>query len=459
MAQSITFHGAAEVVTGSKHLLTLDGKRILVDCGLFQGTRDARSLNWERFSFDPASLDAVVITHAHLDHIGMLPRLVAFGYSGPIYATPATIGLSRISLPDSARIQEEDARRANRHGSRHSPALPLYTEEQAFACLKQFQPVHYDETRALPGGAQFRFHPAGHILGSAFAEIFFANGGRILMSGDLGRFNTPIIRDPTLMDAAEYLVVESTYGDRLHSPEDPMVKLEQILHDAMQTGAAVIVPSFAIGRTQELLYYCRKLQDAGRMPRIPVFIDSPMGMSATALYASCKEEQDADMRLSVDEHRSELEPEGVEFIRDREQSKALNNRPGPLMIIAGSGMATGGRVIHHLLNRIGNPKTIVVFTGYQAAGTLGRHILDGEPIVRIFGEEVHVAARVEQLSALSAHADQGEILHWLKAFKSPPRRTFIVHGEPPAQQALQAKIREELGWETVIPHMHQAFAL
>ena len=459
MAQSITFHGAAEVVTGSKHLLTLNGRNVLVDCGLFQGTRDAKVLNWEPFPFPPASLDAVVITHAHLDHIGLLPRLVSHGYSGPIYATPATIGLSRISLPDSARIQEEDARRANRHGSRHNPALPLYTEEQAFATMKQFQRVRYDETHSLPGGAQFRFHPAGHILGSAFAEIFFENGNRILMGGDLGRFNTPIIRDPTIIESAEYLVVESTYGDRLHSHEDPLVKLEQILNDAMHTGAAVIVPSFAIGRTQELLYYCRRLQDAGRMPRIPIFIDSPMGLSATELYGSCKEEHDEDMLISVEKGRSELEPEGVVFIRDREQSKALNNQPGPLMIVAGSGMANGGRVIHHLLHRIGNPKTIVLFTGYQAVGTLGRHILDGEPVVRIFGEEVNVAARIEQLSALSAHADQGEILHWLGEFKTPPRRTFIVHGEPPAQHALQERIKETLGWETVIPKMHESFDL
>ncbi|AIE86131.1 MBL fold metallo-hydrolase RNA specificity domain-containing protein [Fimbriimonas ginsengisoli] len=459
MAQSIGFYGAAETVTGSRHLLTLDGKRILVDCGLFQGTRDSRELNWLPFPVDPVSLDAVVITHAHMDHIGWLPRLVAQGYRGPIYATPATIGLCRISLPDSARIQEEDARRANRHGSRHQPALPLYTEEQAFDCMRQFRPVRYAENHELPGGATFRYHPAGHILGSAFAEIFFANGERILMGGDLGRYDTPIIRDPDVIEGAEYLVVESTYGDRLHPTGDPMEAIELILRDAWQTGASVIVPSFAIGRTQELLYFFRLLQDAGRMPRIPVYIDSPMAVSATRLYADAKEEHDEDMLLSVEQGRSELEPAGVTFIRDREQSKALNNQRGPIVIIAGSGMANGGRVVHHLMHRISDPNNIVLFTGYQAAGTLGRRILDGDPEVRILGQEVPVRARIEQLSALSAHADQGEILRWLGGFKTPPRQTFIVHGEPHAQEALREKIVSSLGWNAVIPHMGETFEL
>jgi len=459
MAQSIGFYGAAETVTGSRHLLTLGDKRVLVDCGLFQGTRDSRQLNWEPFPVLPNSIDAVVLTHAHMDHIGYLPRLVAEGYKGPIYATPATIGLCRISLPDSARIQEEDARRANKHGTRHEPALPLYTEEQAYECLKLLQPVHYKTNHSLPGGATLVYHPAGHILGSAFAEIYFENGERILMGGDLGRFDTPIIRDPEMMENAEYLVVESTYGDRIHPHQDPMEKLEEVIHAAMQTGGTIIVPSFAIGRTQELLYFFRRLQDAGRMPRIPIFVDSPMAVSATSLYASCKEEHDADMKLSLEQGHSELEPNGVSFVRDREQSKALNAQHGPMMIIAGSGMANGGRVVHHLQRRISNPSTIVLFTGYQANGTLGRRILDGDPVVRILGQEIEVQARIEQLSALSAHADQGEIMHWLRGFKNPPRRTFIVHGEPPAQAALQQKILSELGWDAVIPHMGETFHL
>lgn len=459
MPQSIGFFGAAETVTGSRHLLDLNGKTVLVDCGLFQGSRELRERNWEPFPIPPNEIDAVVITHAHTDHIGWLPRLVHQGFRGPIYATPATIGLCRLSLPDSARIQEEDARHRAKVGSRHHPPLPLYTEEQAYAALKLFVPVPYGRLTDLPGNAQFRFHPAGHILGSAFAEIYFENGERILMSGDLGRFNTPIIRDPSVIESAEYLVIESTYGDRLHSDEDPLDKIADVLNEAMQTGGSVIVPSFAIGRTQELLYYFRLLQDAGRLPRIPIVVDSPMAVSATHIYAQAKEEHDEDMLLSVEEGRSELEPRGVSFVRDREASKALNRQRGPIVIISGSGMANGGRVTHHLLQRLPDPNTIVLFTGYQAEGTLGRRILEGEPVVRIHKQEVDVRAKIERINALSAHADQSEILRWLGGFKQAPRRTFLVHGEPPAQEALQQKIAETLGWETVIPKHGERFEL
>jgi len=460
MPISITFDGAAETVTGSRHLLEIDGKRILVDCGLFQGSRELRERNWQPLPFDPASLDCMVLTHAHLDHVGYVPKLVRDGFRGPIYCTRATLGLSRISLPDSGRIQEEDARHANKHGfSRHKPALPLYTEEDAFACLKQFQPIKYHTLQELPGGAQFQFYPAGHILGSAFAEIFFPSGERILMSGDLGRYNTPIIKDPTTIEHAEYLVVESTYGDRLHSHEPVLDKLESVLNEAMQNGGVILVPSFAIGRTQEMLYYMWQLQEAGRLPRIPVFIDSPMAISATDLYKNALEEHDEETHEAIDLKHSPMEPEHVEFVRDRELSKELNSRRGPMMVIAGSGMANGGRILHHLLHRISDPSTIVLFTGYQAEGTLGRRLIDGEPQVRILGHEVDVHARVDKINALSAHADQGEILSWLRGFKSPPRQTFIVHGEPPAQAALQAKIQEELGWKTVIPHWKETFSL
>ncbi len=459
MPQSIGFFGAAETVTGSRHILTINGRRVLVDCGMFQGPREIRERNWDEFPVSPSEIDAVVITHAHADHIGWLPRLVAQGYTGPIYATPATIGLARISLPDSARLAEEEAKHRAKIGSRHNPPLPLYTEEQAYATLKRFKPVKYGELVELPGKAQFRFHPAGHILGSAFAEIFFENGERIMMSGDLGRFNTPILRDPTMVEFSEYLVMESTYGDRLHSEEDPLDKIALILSDAVATGGAVIVPSFAIGRTQELLYYFRQLEDQGRLPRIPIVIDSPMAVSVTHIYAQAKEEHDDEMQVAVEEGRSSLEPSGVSLVRDREASKALNRQTGPIVIISGSGMANGGRVTHHLLRRLDDPSTIVLFTGYQAEGTLGRRILEGEPVVRIHKQEVTVRARVEKINALSAHADQGEMLHWLRGFKTPPRRTFLVHGEPPAQAALQEKIRQELGWDVVIPKHGETFEL
>ncbi len=456
--QSIGFYGAAEIVTGSRHLLTINGHKVLVDCGLFQGPRQIRDRNWEPFPIPPHELDAVVVTHAHLDHIGWLPRLVAQGFQGPIYATPATIGLARVSLPDSARLQEEDANRANRHGSRHQPALPLYTEEQVYPCMRAMRPVGYGSYHELPGKAVFKYFRAGHILGSAMAEITFEDGNRILMSGDLGRFGTPIIRDPDMVESADYLVVESTYGDRLHSHEPVLPKLEGILKDAWHNGSAVLVPAFSIGRTQELLYYMRHLQNENRMPRIPIYIDSPMAMSVTQIYRQAKEEHDQDMLVSVEEGRSELEPEGVYYTRDVNDSKALNAQRGPLVIIAGSGMANGGRILHHLLHRISDPSTIVVFTGYQGEGTLGRHLIEGEPVVRIMRQEVAVRARIEKLNALSAHADQGEILKWLGGFKQPPKRTFIVHGEPPAQQALQQKITD-MGWDAVIPHQAQVFPL
>ncbi|MGV3617486.1 MAG: MBL fold metallo-hydrolase RNA specificity domain-containing protein [Fimbriimonas sp.] len=459
MSQSIGFYGAAETVTGSRHILTVNGKRILVDCGLFQGSRELRERNWLPFPIAPHDIDAVVITHAHTDHIGWLPRLVSQGYRGPIYATPATIGLSRISLPDSARLQEEEARHRQKIGSRHNPPLPLYTEEQAYATIRQFEPVRYGQLTDLPGGAQFQYHPAGHILGSAFAEVFFESGERILMSGDLGRFDTPILHDPMIIEQADYLVVESTYGDRLHAEENPLEKIASVLEEAVRTGGAVIIPSFAIGRTQELLYYFRQLEDQGRLPRIPIYIDSPMAVSVTHVYAQAKDEHDAEMKIAIEEGRSSLEPRGVNLVRDREGSKALNRHPGPLVIISGSGMANGGRVTHHLLQRLNDPTTIVLFTGYQAEGTLGRRILEGEPTVRIHRQEVDVRAKIEKVNALSAHADQGEILRWLRGFKSPPRRTFLVHGEPPAQAALQEKIRAELGWEVVIPKHGETFGL
>lgn len=453
------FCGAAQTVTGSRHLISVEGHDILVDCGLFQGSRAESELNWKPFEVPPSEIEAAIITHAHLDHVGWLPVLVRGGFRGPAYATPATIGLAKISLPDSGRIQEEDAQHNRRHGRQDEHPDPLYTEEDAYAALRVLKPIHYDQMQSLPGGATFRFLPAGHILGSAFAEIYFANGERILMTGDLGRFDTPIIRDPAIVDHAEYLVIESTYGDRSHSKEDVVGKLESIVAEAAKSHAAVLIPSFSIGRTQELLYYIRQLQNAGKMPRMPIFLDSPMAVSATQLYADSVEEQDQDMKIALSENLSPLDPDGLILVRDREQSKALNARKGPFIIIAGSGMANGGRIVHHLLHRISDPNTIVVFTGYQADGTLGRRILEGAKEVRILGEQVPVRAQIEKLNALSAHAGQDEILSWLHGFKEPPKTTFLVHGEPPAQQALKAKIEQDLHWHVVIPSRDQKFDL
>ena len=451
MTPTLGFFGATKTVTGSKHLLSVGNAQVLIDCGMFQGGRELRDRNWQPFPFVPADLDAVVITHAHLDHIGMLPRLVNDGLRAPVYATPATINLARISLPDSGRLQEEEAHYHKKHALRVD-AQPLYDEDDAFVAMKSFKPVQFDTRHELPGGASFVYKHAGHILGSAFAEIALPNGELLLMSGDLGRFDTPIIKDPEIVDYCDYLVIESTYGDRLHSHESAMEKLKEALDWAWANGGTILVPSFAIGRTQEMLYYCKMLQDAGRMPRIPIYVDSPMATSVTRVYAECKDDHDDEMRISLANGQSELEPSVLNYIRDREQSQALNKQKGPMMIIAGSGMANGGRIRHHLMHRLASEQTMVLFSGYQGEGTLGRELLEGAPTVSIFGQEIPVAARIDKINSLSAHADQGEILHWLSFFKTPPKKTFIVHGEPPAQQALQAKIKEELGWDTIIPN-------
>lgn len=457
MAVSIRFCGAARTVTGSKHLLAIDGKQILVDCGIFQGPEEIRNRNLEPWPFNPHEIDAVVITHAHMDHIGMLPRLVRDGYRGPIYMTKATIGLAKVSLPDSGRLQEEEANYRKRKGLPHS--VPLYTEQDAYRCFKQFEQVHYWQFHDLPGGATWRYMPAGHILGSAYAEVYFPNGERILMSGDLGRYNTPIIKDPETVEFSEYLVIESTYGDRLHGDEDPMERLEEVINGAIRSGSTVLVPSFAIGRTQELLYYISKLQDQGRIGRIPFFVDSPMAISASDLYSRAREEHDDEMEDLIDLKDNPLEPDLMEFVRDREASKALNVRKGPMVIIAGSGMATGGRIVHHLMSRLDDPSTVVLFTGYQSEGTLGRQLLEGAPAVEIMGREISVAAQVTRMTSLSAHADQGELMAWLGNFKTPPKHTFIVHGDNEAQTAFSDLIRKELGWNVSIPNHLEQFAL
>jgi len=460
MPQSIAFHGAAQTVTGSKHLITANGKKILVDCGLFQGSRELRERNWQPFAFDPREIDAVVLTHAHTDHIGLLPKLVKEGYRGPVYATKGTQGLCKVSLPDSGRLQEEEASYHNRHQtSRHAHALPLYTEADAYEALKLIQPVHFYDFKNLPGGVTFQYVPAGHILGSAFVEVYFENGERILMGGDLGRYDRPILKNPTAMEFAEYLVIESTYGDRLHDKGDAKEKIAEILADAERDRSVVLVPSFAIGRTQEMLWYFNELQKEGRFPKMPVYVDSPMASATTLLYMEPGDDLDDDLRVDLTEGKSPFRRDIVQFVRDRNMSKSLNSAEGPFIVISGSGMLTGGRITHHLQAHVSDPSTIVLFTGYQAEGTLGRDLLDGAPTVRLFGHEVEVRARVEKLDMLSDHADYEEMMRWLSHFKSAPRKTFIVHGEPPAQLALQQRIREELGWETEIPAQGQSFAL
>lgn len=460
MAPSIQFNGAAETVTGSQHVITVNGKRIMVDCGLFQGPRAIRERNWQPFAFEPHEIDAVVLTHAHTDHIGLLPRLIAKGYRGPVYATPGTIGLCKISLPDGGRLQEEEASYHNRHQtSRHNPAAPLYTEADAYAAIKHLVPVHFFQLHDLPGGAQFRFLPAGHILGSGFVELYFENGERILMGGDLGRYDTPILKDPHTCTHAEYLVIESTYGDRFHADENPQDVLREVIQYIHERQSCAVVPSFAIGRTQELLWHIHELEQRGEIPHVPIFVDSPMASATTLLYNAPSEDMDPDLKIDIQENNSPFRADFVRFIRDRNASKALNTNDGPLMIISGSGMANGGRVVHHLRQRMPHKENVVLFTGYQAAETRGRRILEGADTISIFGDEIPVRCRVAKLNSLSAHADQNEIMRWLGGFQEAPRKTFIVHGEPTAQTVLAERIHRELGWDYVIPHHQQSFSL
>lgn len=457
---SITFHGAAGTVTGSRHLLEYDGHKVLVDCGLFQGGRELKAKNWEPFPVDPDEVDAVLLTHAHTDHIGFLPRFVRNGYKGPVYATSGTVGLCRVSLPDGGRLQEEEARYHNRHQtSRHQPAEPLFTEGDAYDALKLMKTLHYHQWQELPGGAQFRMVPAGHILGSAFIEFYFANGERILMGGDLGRYDTPIIKDPTAMDFAEYLVIESTYGNRLHNEEDAKERIAEIVSEAERNRRVILIPSFAIGRTQEILWYFHLLEKEGRWPNLRVYVDSPMANKATLLYTESEEDHDADMKIDMREGHSPFRDDMVHLVRDRNMSKELNHANGPFIVIAGSGMCNGGRILHHLKARASDPSTLILFTGYQADGTLGRRILDGQDEVRILGAEIPVRAEVQRLDMLSAHADYGEMLRWLGHFKEAPKKTFIVHGEPDAALAQQKHIQEMLGWNTIIPAQGDKFEL
>lgn len=442
MAISLTSLGAAGTVTGSKHLLEAEGRRILVDCGLFQGLKVLRERNWAPLAIDPKTIDAVVLTHAHLDHSGYLPKLVREGFEGPIYCSSASADLCEILLKDSAHIAEKDAEYANRKGySKHKPALPLYTMRDAERALKQLRPVAFGAETKLANGATFNLRRAGHILGAAIAEIGW-QGRTIVFSGDLGRYDDVFMPDPEPVSEADYVVVESTYGDRTHPKNDPMEALGAVIERTVRRGGTVVIPAFAVGRTQVLLYHLWMLKQAGRIRSVPVFLDSPMAINATELL--CRH---------LDDHR--LTPDICEascgvatYVREVVASKALTANPMPKVIISASGMATGGRVIHHLKSFGPEAKNTILFAGYQAVGTRGARLMAGETETKMFGQWVPIRAEVANLPELSAHADAHEIMRWLSGFKEPPRRTFIVHGEPAASEALRVRIDRELGWDS-----------
>ena len=453
---TLQFLGATGTVTGSKFVLDAHGSRAMIDCGLFQGPRDLRERNWETLVVPPASINWLLLTHAHIDHSGYLPRLVRDGFKGGVYATMATADLLKIMLPDSAKLQEEDAEYANRRGfSKHQPALPLYTEQDAAAALRLIRKVSYEENVTLNKFFNARFTPAGHILGSSIVEVQVSEPGRppvrVVFSGDLGRYDEPILNDPAATTEADYLLVESTYGNRLHDQTNPKDRLAEIINETVQRGGKVIIPAFAVGRTQLLIYYLRELEDEGRIPVLPVAVDSPMGAEATRLYSKHRVDHDFDMQRIENLKRNPLATRNFSLVQGRAGSKALNAQQGSAIIISASGMATGGRVLHHLAQWLPDPASAVIFVGYQAVGTRGRRLQDGEPRIKIHGEMVPVAARIESISSLSAHADSGEILRWLRGFKQAPRKTFIVHGELDSADALRGLIVKELGWDAVVP--------
>ncbi|HKS41774.1 MAG TPA: MBL fold metallo-hydrolase [Blastocatellia bacterium] len=453
---NLQFLGATGTVTGSKYVLEVSGNRAIIDCGLFQGFRELRERNWEPLAVNPASIGWALVTHAHIDHTGYLPRLVRDGFTGPIYATTATADLMKIMLPDSARLQEEDAEYANRKGfTKHKPALPLYTERDAEDALRHVRPVKYDQDVRLSKFINARFIPAGHILGSSFIHFDITEHERdpftVLFSGDVGRYDEPILNDPSAIDETDYLLVESTYGDRLHEDSDPKTRLAEIINATAERGGKIIIPAFAVGRTQLLVYYLRELEDEGRIPVLPVSVDSPMGAEATRLYSRHKEDHDFDMQRIENLKRNPLATRNFHLVQGRGGSKALSAEKGPAIIVSASGMATGGRVLHHLARFLPDPASTVVFVGYQGAGTRGRRLQDGEKEIKIHGQFVEVRAHIESIGSLSAHADSAELLRWLGGFKRPPRTTFIIHGEPDSAAALRNKIVKELGWNVVIP--------
>ena len=445
---TLQFLGAAGTVTGSKTLVTCGGQRLLVDCGLFQGYKNLRLMNWEAFPFDPKQLDAVVLTHAHLDHSGALPLLVKQGYKGPIFATPSTIDVCNILLPDSARLQEEDAQYNNRHqSSKHKPALPLYTVEDADRALRQLVPLPFEE-QIEAAGLRIRLRTAGHIVGASSVELTSATT-TVLFSGDLGRPDDPIMQPPSPIARADYVVVESTYGDRLHDPQDAEEVLGKAIQRTAARGGIVVVPAFAVGRAQEVLYAIYRLKARGAIPKVPVYLNSPMAIDMTEVYQRYRSEH----RLSVEECRGMCHV--AKMVSTVEDSRALVAQRKPAVIVSASGMATGGRVLHHLKALAPDPRNTIVFAGFQAGGTRGGRIVAGERSIRIFGEQVAVNAEVVSLAGMSAHADAQQLMQWLATAPKAPRGVYLNHGEPAAADALRQRIEHELGWPVTVPRLGQ----
>ena len=451
---TLQFLGAAQTVTGSRFLLHIDGKRLLIDCGLFQGGRALKERNWEPFPTPPEDLDGVILTHAHIDHSGYLPRLIKEGFGGPVYCTSATADLLSLLLPDSGYLQERDAAFANKKKySRHHPALPLYTEAEAREVLEHLKTVPYHQLSRLSDNLSFEYLYAGHILGSAMIRLSHKGKGAetiLCSTGDLGRSHQPVIKDPETIDRADYLLLESTYGDRVHKKHDILSYFQTLIEDVVQSGGSLIIPAFAVGRSQNVLYYLRQLEEAGRIPVLPIFLDSPMAVRAVSVYCDHLDEHDFEMKSLMAE-ACVLESGSVRMVKTTEESKALNQFKDPCVIISASGNLAGGRILHHLKTRLSNSRNTVLFVGYQPQGSLGRLLAEGKKEVKIHGKRIAVRARIESLDGLSAHADSEEILEWVSHIKHPPSRIFLVHGELEAQESLKDKLEKVITSKIVIP--------
>lgn len=448
----LTFLGATGTVTGSKYFLESGSKKIMIDCGLFQGRKELRLRNWDRPPVDPAGLDAILLTHAHLDHSGYIPKMVKNGFKGPIYCSEATFDLCQLLLPDSGHIQEEDANRANRYGyTKHKPALPLYSEQDARDCLEYFKPVDFGHAHRLSDDLSFTLHRAGHILGASFIRVSDGGGTSVLFSGDIGRLHDPVMKPPAQIQNADYLVVESTYGDRLHDKSDPTEDIEKIINQTAGRGGSIIIPAFAVGRAQAIMYYIHKLKSERRISvNIPVYLDSPMAINASDLL--CKHLNDHKMA-----HGLCMDVCGVaKYTHTPEESKALDQSLNvPKIIISASGMATGGRILHHLKYYLGDARNTILLAGFQASGTRGDRLVRGEKEIKIHGEMWPVRAQIAKLDNISAHADYNEILTWLGNFTNHPRGVFITHGEPESAQAMRKNIADRFGWDVVVPEYLQ----
>jgi metallo-beta-lactamase family protein len=461
---TLTFLGATGTVTGSKYLLEAGGERLMIDCGLFQGDKELRLRNWNPLPVAPASIQWLVLTHAHLDHVGYIPRLVKDGFRGQILASSATVDLAKIVLPDSGHLQEEDAAFANKKGfSKHEPALPLYTSEEAVQSLEYIRAVNALEPLEISPHFTIRGFFAGHILGARMIEVTVRENGaakKLLFSGDLGRFPQLIIPEPAVPeDGFDYMLLESTYGDRLHPKEDIGARLAGIVEDTASHGGTVLIPSFAVGRTQELLFLFRELIEDKKMHSLPIHVDSPMAIDVTHLYEKHEEDHDLELETLEAQGIKPFAPPNLYFDKSVDDSKQLNDAHYPMVIISASGMATGGRVLHHLERCLPDHRNTILFVGFQAAGTRGKAIQSGAEAVKMYGHDVQVRARIETIENLSAHADYGEILAWLGRFPQPPGKTFIVHGEPKASEALRQRIAQQLRWDATVPTYLQQVTL